>query len=327
MMSGVVPVSAATNNATTVPGSVLGADLKQWQIQLPFGNGKPGGIETISQSKIGGWSRDRIFYVPTDRSPPRAVLVTPVAGVHQSGTNYPRTELMGSTWNACSGEVHTLTVEMAVTHVPHDHPNVVIQQVHGKGGHFYTIMVWASDTGKKGDGRLSIYSHFDNKKRNLRQMLDDDYQMGDRFQVTVQVTSSKNTCKDVQCRILYVNRVTGKRTLNVNTKWSEIQSSGGFRTVYYKTGSYCQSNATIESDRSEYCETEMFAVKQTHDNSTPLVQAESNVVDPTVIPTPDPTSCTDEAPSTKYTCAQQVAWGKCSYAFMAGHCNRSCGRC
>ncbi|KNE71954.1 hypothetical protein AMAG_16377 [Allomyces macrogynus ATCC 38327] len=38
-------------------------------------------------------------------------------------------------------------------------------------------------------------------------------------------------------------------------------------------------------------------------------------------------SCTDKALDTKYSCAQQVAWGKCNEAWMAGFCDKSCGRC
>ena len=28
-----------------------------------------------------------------------------------------------------------------------------------------------------------------------------------------------------------------------------------------------------------------------------------------------------------FTCAEQVGWGKCGEDFMAGFCNKSCGRC
>ena len=37
--------------------------------------------------------------------------------------------------------------------------------------------------------------------------------------------------------------------------------------------------------------------------------------------------CTDVAPDAVYTCAQQQSWGKCSNSWMAGYCNKSCGRC
>ena len=38
-------------------------------------------------------------------------------------------------------------------------------------------------------------------------------------------------------------------------------------------------------------------------------------------------SCTDEAPDHRYTCAQQAGWGKCGESWMANKCNLSCGRC
>ena len=41
----------------------------------------------------------------------------------------------------------------------------------------------------------------------------------------------------------------------------------------------------------------------------------------------DASSCTDVPPDDTYTCGEQVGWGKCGEPFMAGHCDRSCGRC
>jgi mannan endo-1,4-beta-mannosidase len=38
-------------------------------------------------------------------------------------------------------------------------------------------------------------------------------------------------------------------------------------------------------------------------------------------------SCTDVPPDDPYTCGEQVGWGKCDEPFMAGRCDRSCGRC
>eukprot|EP00727_Mastigamoeba_balamuthi_P001325 m51a1_g1119 putative non-processive endoglucanase (491) ;mRNA; f:176824-178552 len=37
--------------------------------------------------------------------------------------------------------------------------------------------------------------------------------------------------------------------------------------------------------------------------------------------------CTDVAPQGQYTCAQQASWGKCTESWMAGFCDKSCGRC
>jgi lysophospholipase L1-like esterase len=37
--------------------------------------------------------------------------------------------------------------------------------------------------------------------------------------------------------------------------------------------------------------------------------------------------CTDQPPDQKYSCRDQAAWKKCSQPFMAGFCNKSCGRC
>jgi len=42
---------------------------------------------------------------------------------------------------------------------------------------------------------------------------------------------------------------------------------------------------------------------------------------------PDTCSCSDVAPDTTYTCAQQASWGKCGQSFMKGHCCRSCFAC
>lgn len=44
---------------------------------------------------------------------------------------------------------------------------------------------------------------------------------------------------------------------------------------------------------------------------------------------PTPCSCTDTQPDSKYTCAQQKAFGKCSDSFVAGkgNCQITCGEC
>jgi mannan endo-1,4-beta-mannosidase len=41
----------------------------------------------------------------------------------------------------------------------------------------------------------------------------------------------------------------------------------------------------------------------------------------------DEAACTDIAPGNQFTCGEQVGWDKCDEPFMAGFCNRSCGRC
>jgi mannan endo-1,4-beta-mannosidase len=38
-------------------------------------------------------------------------------------------------------------------------------------------------------------------------------------------------------------------------------------------------------------------------------------------------SCTDVPPDAVFTCGEQVGWGKCGEPWMAGRCDRSCGRC
>ncbi|KAJ3046444.1 hypothetical protein HK097_000854 [Rhizophlyctis rosea] len=47
---------------------------------------------------------------------------------------------------------------------------------------------------------------------------------------------------------------------------------------------------------------------------------------PTATPTGN-TGCTDIAPDTEYTCAQQAEWGKCTEDWMEGWCLSSCGKC
>ena len=38
-------------------------------------------------------------------------------------------------------------------------------------------------------------------------------------------------------------------------------------------------------------------------------------------------SCTDTPPDERYTCAEQVGWGKCGKSWMKGYCELSCGKC
>lgn len=49
------------------------------------------------------------------------------------------------------------------------------------------------------------------------------------------------------------------------------------------------------------------------------------------MPAPEDTcsnnSCSDKAPDSTYSCAQQASWGKCDYDFMRGYCCKSCHDC
>lgn len=45
-------------------------------------------------------------------------------------------------------------------------------------------------------------------------------------------------------------------------------------------------------------------------------------------PHPSPSGpCKDVAPDSKYSCAKQKSWGKCSQSFMKGHCCKTCFNC
>jgi len=63
--------------------------------------------------------------------------------------------------------------------------------------------------------------------------------------------------------------------------------------------------------------------------STPLFSSVTTPATSTPTATSPPCICTDTQPDSKYTCAQQKAFGKCSQNFVLGqgHCQTTCGQC
>jgi hypothetical protein len=248
MMMMIAVVVAAT------PGDLL-PGMRDFAIQLPYSDGN--GVAEVGQTKLMSWQRDGIFYTEGDA----VVMHTPVDGFHTPNSNYARTEFREKasgtkqSWNMCSGQIHSLKVSAAVMYLPAKSPRVITTQIHDIKTN-YPFMIWVDGS----SGNNVVYAHFDNKRSSAKQILDANYELGQRFTVVVK-TSATTSCSSVKLTVTYTNEATGKTASASNSRWKK----GNLRTVYFKAGSYCQSSPKKSGeDKSEFCEVQMYELEVNH---------------------------------------------------------------
>ncbi|MGE3289526.1 MAG: polysaccharide lyase family 7 protein [Pseudonocardia sp.] len=213
-----------------VPADVL--DLSTWKLTLPTGeSGRP---TEILQPQLGTYT-DEHFRLTERRD--GVAFTAGVEGVTTRNSSYPRSELREmrggreASWSNTRGE-HTLWLRAAITRVPPGTPNVVAAQIHDTRDDVAQIRL---------EGReLSV--QWDDGRR--RQVLDPDYRLGTRFEVTI--VASGGTV-----RVAHDGR--WRATIDTaGTGW------------YFKAGSYVQSNASRGDDRGAVGEVIVHGLRVTH---------------------------------------------------------------
>ena len=216
------PVACDTGtNQGVAPASVL--DLTAWKLTLPV-DGCDDNVwaDEVKQPELATFSDARYFTV---NSAGGVVFRARVDGARtSSNTQYARSELREMTnrgadrasWsNESSGDgVHTMTMEAAITATPTNKPHVVAAQVHGGDDDVIMVRLYGN--------KLVV----DADDSDVRLPLDDDYQLGERFTVSI-------TASDGRIRMTY----NGDRTV-------EYQHSAD--GMYFKAGCYTLSNTTYD---------------------------------------------------------------------------------
>jgi hypothetical protein len=212
-------------NTGTAPASVL--NLTNWKLTLPVDScDDDEWADEVTQPALSTFRDARYFTVNSARG---VVFRARVDGARtSSNTKYPRSELREMTdhgeqrasWsNKSSGDgVHKLTMEAAITATPSNKPQVVAAQVHDASDDVIMIRLY---------GRQLVVDANDSK---VRLPLDDDYQLGRRFTISITAVSG-------HIRVVY----NGSRTV-------DYQRSGS--GMYFKAGCYTLSNTSYDqSDR------------------------------------------------------------------------------
>jgi len=234
------PVVKCNNGANTgvAPASVL--NLTNWKLTLPVdGCDKDEWADEVTQPALSTFRDSRFFTVNSGRG---VVFRARVDGARtSSNTKYPRSELREMTdrgerrasWsNKSSGDgTHKMTMEAAITATPSTKPHVVAAQVHDDSDDVIMIRLY---------GRQLVVDADDS---NVRLLLDDNYQLGQRF--TVSITASNG-----HIRVVY----NGSRSVDYK------RSGSG---MYFKAGCYTLSNTSY--DRADlFGEVVIFRLSVSH---------------------------------------------------------------
>lgn len=216
-----VECKSSVNKTGTAPASVL--NLTNWKLTLPAdGCDDNEWADEVTQPELATFRDTRFFTVNSARG---VVFRARVDGARtSSNTKYPRSELREMTdrgekranWsNKSSGDgVHRMTMEAAITATPSSKPEVVAAQIHDSSDDVMMIRLY---------GRRLVVDADDSK---VRLLLDEDYQLGQRF--TVSITASNGNI-----RVVY----NGSRTVDYR------RSGSG---MYFKAGCYTLSNTSYD---------------------------------------------------------------------------------
>ena len=216
-----VECKTSANTTGTAPGSVL--NLTNWKLTLPAdGCDDNEWADEVTQPELATFRDARYFTVNSARG---VVFRARVDGARTSAnTKYPRSELREMTdrgeerasWSneSSSDGVHRMTMEAAITAAPLNKPHVVAAQIHDEDDDVVMVRLY---------GKQLVVDADDS---NVRLVLDSDYQLGQRF--TVSITASRGVIT-----VLY----NGNRTVTYRHSGSDM---------YFKAGCYTLSNTSYD---------------------------------------------------------------------------------
>ena len=218
-------VCAAPACAVSAAGQVL--NLRNWYLQLP--TGRDGSPDAVYQPRLNDFTRMPWFGVVDGRVRFR----TPVGGATTSGSDYPRTELRESSPNASwSTKGHnTMSLRTRITAVPPHRPRVAVAQIFQKSDDYVMILydrsrgglVWTKDS--KPQAKIAS--------------------LGLGKDVDLRLAASRGRLR------IYVNGV------------KKVDQASKRSGLYFKAGSYCQSNTRYDRP-SSFCETQVSRLVVTH---------------------------------------------------------------
>ncbi len=204
------------------PSQVL--DLRLWKITLPLPDPADAGDPwEVLQPQLTNFQAAPWFLV----NPAGGIRFrAPVNGQTTSGSSYPRSELREMTgdgrqlasWSSTSG-THTLFIDQAITAVPTTKRHVVAGQIHDSSDDVIVIRLEFPRLYVNVDGR-NVFT------------LDDNYTLGERFQVRFVVNGGRT-------QVFYNNASTPAYTHNQS-----------YSRAYFKAGAYTQSNCGTENQSS-----------------------------------------------------------------------------
>ncbi|MEO1497058.1 MAG: polysaccharide lyase family 7 protein [Planctomycetota bacterium] len=233
-----IGVRAFGSDGPTTPAEVL--DLARWKLTLPYDTRRAGNPDEVLQPELATFTDPTCFYAEQlDGDGPAVVFRAACDGLGTVNSKYPRSELRQMApggedeigWATDDGGVHTLEVDLAVTHLPTRKPHVVCVQVHDAEDDVLMLRV----EGKKlllercQDGDLRLVS---------------DYELGTRLCLKIEASDGRLRAWHDDEQVM---------------DWPIVK-----RGCYYKLGCYTQSSREIEADPGEYGEVRVYAAEVVH---------------------------------------------------------------
>ncbi len=194
--------------------------------------------EEIRQPTLASFQDPRCFFAD---SKPRGIVFRAVCGgATTKGSSYPRCELRElhagdkdseAVWSTDDGQRHTLSVRLALTHLPKKKPHVVCAQIHDKKND--VLMV-----------RLEGSKLFIERSKNKDLTLDANYTLGTPLDLKIEATGG-------HIRAWY----NGQQMMD----WQQSRSG-----CYFKVGCYTQSNIDRGDAADDYGEVVVFKLSTEH---------------------------------------------------------------
>ena len=238
-----ISVIAATSidegKSKKLPAEIL--NLKDWKLNVPEGIITPMRSDEYKQPLLDSYSNESWFH--SNAAGDAVVFKAHAGGTTTKGSGYPRSELREMTANgtknaswASSEGIHTLFVDLKVTHLPVVKPHIVIGQIHDAED---DVIVFRLEKNK-------LFVKLDDIDGPV---LDDNYKLGNRINLMFKVQNNETEC--------YYN---GK--LKYTYKKAFVNS-------YFKAGAYvqssCQGKKKVEGESCDaYGEVEIFNVWVKH---------------------------------------------------------------
>jgi Alginate lyase len=225
--------------AGKVPAAVL--KLANWKLTIPTGPAKD--ATEVQQPALATYT-DKYFRL--NPAGDGVQLSAPCDGSTTSGSNYPRCELREmvgekeAAWPSAKGVAH-LTVDLSVDVLPPNKKQVVFTQIHGPDADLIEL-VGDGLNSALGDKRTALTVRYEGKTQAIH--LDDDYPLGTRFTVDINVTG-------------------GVITIGYNgTPKLTLKAKGD--GYYFKAGAYVQSNPPHGDTGDAYGQVTVYALTATH---------------------------------------------------------------
>lgn len=218
----------------TKPSDITGA---LWTVTGPFN--KPGQSNDPQNEYVTVAQVDTSFAPYMFMNGSAVVFKTPVTGVTTSNSSYPRTELRemkdtnwtDASWSDKTG-TNTLNVTESIDHEPVVKPEVVAAQIHDSSDDVIQIFLQGN----------KLYTRYNDD--NSLALMDSNYMLGTPYNLQITATGGV-----INVSYNGVNKLS----------WKKSESG-----LYFKAGSYCQSNVAHGDSASAYCQVSIDSISVVH---------------------------------------------------------------